>query len=113
MVTPYSAQVRIVYDCLAARGVDTASIEVSSVDGFQGREKELIIFSSVRSNEGRILGFTSDWRRLNVSLTRARRGLIVIGSEFTLSADKIWSKWVRFVKKNKSVSSKIQLVLPD
>ena len=71
-------------------------IEVSSVDGFQGREKEAVVFSAVRSNDYGAIGFTSDWRRVNVSFTRARRALIVIGNDVTLRRGDpdTWSPWL-------------------
>lgn len=76
----------------------TDQIEVRSVDGFQGREKELIIFSAVRSNRQGRVGFLKDWRRLNVAITRARSGLIVIGDSTTLRHDRHWSAFIDWCK---------------
>ena len=80
VITPYAAQVRLLRESLAVPG-----LEIDSVDGFQGREKEAVVVSLVRSNTEGEVGFLADVRRTNVALTRARRGLIVIGDSATLA----------------------------
>ncbi len=88
VVSPYSAQVALLTSELAAE-VD-AGLEVDSVDGFQGREKEAIVFSAVRSNVDGSVGFLADARRLNVAITRAKRKLVIVGDSATLSNDENW-----------------------
>ena len=83
VITPYNAQVDMLRHRLSASYPD---LEIDSVDGFQGREKEAVIISLVRSNKSREIGFLEDTRRMNVALTRARRKLIVIGDSATISA---------------------------
>ena len=74
---------------------------VSSVDAFQGQEKEVILLSLVRSNVTGALGFVRDWHRANVSLTRAKRGLVVFGNPRTLVADpKTWRHFLRWIITN-------------
>lgn len=73
---------------------------VASVEGFQGKEKEVIIFSTVRSNDRKAMGFVSNSKRMNVALTRAKRGLIVIGSKKTLSSHGNWKSWFAWVEKH-------------
>lgn len=98
VVTPYAAQARLIRRLVKRLTPNSGPpyIEVSSVDGFQGREKEAVVFSAVRSNDYGAIGFTSDWRRVNVSFTRARRALIVIGNDQTLRRGDpdTWMPWL-------------------
>lgn len=81
ILTPYTRQVKILQSLLPG------SATVSSIDGFQGREADVIVFVTVRCNPHGDIGFLSDLRRLNVVLTRARAGLIVVGCPRTLTQD--------------------------
>ena len=103
IISPYNGQVRAIHDLLESSGGlekegKWNGIEVRSVDGYQGREKEVIILSAVRSNPDGNVGFLDDSRRLNVALTRAKRGLIVIGDPKTLRNQRDWDFWLTWVE---------------
>jgi ATP-dependent RNA/DNA helicase IGHMBP2 len=83
VITPYNAQVQLLRGSLG--GVE--GLEIGTVDGLQGREKEAVVLSLVRSNEAGEVGFLAELRRLNVALTRARRHLTVVGDSATLAYD--------------------------
>jgi len=82
IITPYEAQARLLRQSLAAEVA--LGLEIGTVDGFQGREKEAILVDLVRSNDESAIGFLADTRRMNVALTRAKRFLLVVGDGATL-----------------------------
>jgi ATP-dependent RNA/DNA helicase IGHMBP2 len=91
VISPYAAQVRLLRERLKQ-----PEIEIDSVDGFQGREKEAVIVSLVRSNRDGDIGFLQDIRRMNVALTRARRKLIVIGDSATITVHPFYQRLVDY-----------------
>jgi DNA polymerase III delta prime subunit len=91
VITPYAAQARLLGGLLPMAG-----LEIDSVDGFQGREKEAVVISLVRSNVEGQIGFLADVRRMNVALTRARRKLLVVGDTATLCRDPFYARLVRY-----------------
>ncbi|EHK15412.1 uncharacterized protein TRIVIDRAFT_184819 [Trichoderma virens Gv29-8] len=97
VVTPYNAQLA----ALASLKEKFPGIELGSVDGFQGREKEAVIVSLVRSNPDGEVGFLGEKRRLNVAMTRPKRSLTVIGdSETVKRGSKFLKKWMEFLEEN-------------
>ncbi|KAL9228934.1 hypothetical protein vseg_004460 [Gypsophila vaccaria] len=97
VVSPYAAQVVAIEDLLGRRyeNLSNFGVKVKSVDGFQGGEEDIIILSTVRSNNAGDVGFISDCQRTNVALTRARHCLWVLGNEKTLvRSNSIWKKLV-------------------
>lgn len=97
IISPYVAQTRLLQDTFEldagislepllgrARAEQVSRVEINTVDGFQGREKDVIILSTVRSNQSGHIGFLTDQRRLNVALTRAKDALLVVGNKRTL-----------------------------
>ena len=93
IISPYADQVKIIQDM--------TPVEVKTVDGFQGREKEIIIISTVRSNNNGNIGFLRDLRRLNVAITRAKRKLIIIGNKDTLMTNPTYARLIKFCEERK------------
>ncbi|MCH2130080.1 MAG: AAA domain-containing protein [Pirellulaceae bacterium] len=94
VIAPYAAQVRWL-----RQHAELSSLEIDTVDGFQGREKEVVVICTVRSNQRGDIGFLADARRMNVALTRARRKLIVIGDSATLAADPFFAQLLEWFDK--------------
>ncbi|KAG5997415.1 hypothetical protein E4U43_002637 [Claviceps pusilla] len=94
VITPYEGQRSYIVTTMQNSGTYKKEfykeVEVASVDAFQGREKDFIVLSCVRSNENQGIGFLSDPRRLNVALTRAKYGLVILGNPKVLSKHELW-----------------------
>jgi superfamily I DNA and/or RNA helicase len=91
VIAPYAAQVRLLREQLPVPG-----LEIDSVDGFQGREKEAVVISLVRSNPRGEIGFLQDVRRMNVAMTRARRKLIIVADSATLSNHRFYRRMIEY-----------------
>lgn len=100
VISPYSAQVRLLREKLGEDGP-----EVDTVDGFQGREKEAVVLSLVRSNTTGEIGFLGDTRRMNVALTRARRKLIVIGDSATIGGHPFYARLLEYFDQQEAYRS--------
>jgi len=109
IVTPYVGQVHEVTHSKTSlvhllnknrRAVrELERVEVKTIDGFQGREKDVIIMSCVRSNKYDSVGFLADLRRLNVAVSRAKRGLVLIGNVKTLCSHPLWASYIGEIEK--------------
>lgn len=107
IIAPYRAQRKLIVQSLRqALGNELCAEldpEISTVDGFQGREKDIIIFSCVRASkggdrEGSGIGFLKEWQRLNVAVTRAKYALWIVGHQQTLQRDPEWRALLDFVR---------------
>ena len=86
VLSPYTKQIQ------ALRHRLPSSVTCSTIDSFQGRESDIIIFSTVRCNVEGDVGFLDDPRRLNVMWTRARLALIIVGDRKTMSGNPLWKR---------------------
>ncbi len=94
LISPYAGQV------VAAKEVLSKQLRISTIDSFQGQEKETIILSLVRSNDDGTIGFLKDYRRMNVAITRAKEQLFVIGDSATIGADIFFNSFLSYVEKH-------------
>jgi senataxin len=102
IITPYQDQLKLIKQALdkALPGLQVynSEVEVNTVDAFQGKEKDIIIVSTVRASnpadKNSSIGFLADIRRMNVALTRAKQGLFVVGRNDALKVNPYWSMLV-------------------
>lgn len=96
VITPYTRQVKEIVEKLSTTQVPKG-VEIRTVDGFQGREKNIILISLVRSNSDNEIGFLISEQRMNVLLTRAKCAMIVFGNKSTLISNHLWKQWIESV----------------
>ena len=95
VITLYRSQLAVMKHCLRHR----PGVELNTADKYQGRDKEVVVLSLVRSNENQIVGdLLKDWRRVNVALTRARTKLLVLGSKSTLTGNDLLKDFVTLME---------------
>ncbi|TWU34952.1 AAA domain-containing protein [Novipirellula artificiosorum] len=100
VIAPYAAQVRTIRSRM-----ELPDLEIDTVDGFQGREKEAVLLTMVRSNDRGEIGFLADTRRTNVAMTRARRKLIMVGDSATLGANDFYASMLSYFEKHDAYKS--------
>jgi len=122
IITPYAAQLGALRELRSEKlklpqsgngtgtGESAQAVEISTVDGFQGREKEAIIISMVRSNTSGEVGFLADNRRMNVAVTRARRQCVLVCDSDTVKNDPFLKRLVEYFEENGEYSSAAEYV---
>ncbi|MBK6818160.1 MAG: hypothetical protein IPG85_00540 [Bacteroidetes bacterium] len=103
-ISPYAGQVMLAKEMLPD------NVRISTIDSFQGQEQENILISLVRSNEDNHIGFLSDYRRMNVAITRAKEQLFIIGDSATLGNDKFYKSLLEYIETNGSYRSVWELM---
>ena len=86
VISPYLRQTELIRQAADGKHDD---VDISTVDSFQGREGDVVVISLVRSNPAKVVGFLSDYRRLNVAVTRAKRHVFIVGDSDTISSDSV------------------------
>ena len=104
IITPYEGQRAYLTGYMQRSGTLSSQlyndIEIASVDSFQGREKDYIILSCVRANQHQGIGFLNDPRRLNVALTRAKYGVVILGNAKVLARQMLWFMLIEHFQNN-------------
>ncbi|MBK9285831.1 MAG: AAA family ATPase [Sphingobacteriaceae bacterium] len=103
IIAPYKEQIEWLKDNQSAFPLNTnklASLNIKTIDGFQGEERDVIYISLVRSNDKKEIGFLSDLRRMNVAITRAKKKLVIIGDSATVGVHPFYAAFLEYCEKN-------------
>lgn len=106
ILSPYKDQVELLKNKLEqVAKFENSEVEINTIDSFQGREKDIIFISLVRSNSNGEIGFLSDIRRMNVAMTRAKKLLVVIGDSSTISSHPFYNRFLEYAEEINSYKS--------
>ncbi|OMJ89060.1 hypothetical protein SteCoe_8886 [Stentor coeruleus] len=97
ILTPYDGQKRYIIELMNIAGI---YVEVYNIDEFQGKEKDYVLYSLVRSNERGQVGFLNDFKRMNVGITRAKYGMVIFGSSSVLINSRLWRHFIKDYSEN-------------
>lgn len=101
IISPYREQVMYMKEAVEAdERLAAAPLTINTIDGFQGQERDIVYISLVRSNPKSEIGFLSDYRRMNVAMTRARKQLIVVGDSATIGADSFYESFLHYCEQH-------------
>ena len=103
-ISPYAGQVQLAKDTLPK------GLRISTIDSFQGQERDTIVISLVRSNPDAIIGFLKDYRRMNVAITRAKERLYIIGDSSTIGQDAFYASFLEYMEKVEGYRSSWELM---
>ena len=108
IISPYRHQVEILKDQIASSDLlspYSQRMTISTIDSFQGQERDIIYISLARSNAESVIGFLSEVRRMNVAMTRAKKKLVIVGDSATLSGFSFYSELIEYAEKNEAYVS--------
>jgi ATP-dependent RNA/DNA helicase IGHMBP2 len=97
LISPYREQVLHMQNTIEDDPrLKITPLDINTIDGFQGQERDVIYISLVRSNPKCEIGFLADYRRMNVAMTRARKLLVIVGDSATVGADDFYQKMLEY-----------------
>lgn len=105
VISPYRKQASFLRE-----QIHIPSVTVQTIDSFQGQERDIILISLVRSNENQQIGFLSDYRRMNVAMTRAKCKLVIVGDSATLGVDSFYQDLLTYVEEKGSYRSAYEFI---
>lgn len=102
LISPYKEQVMYMQDAVAEdTKIKDFAIDINTIDGFQGQERDVVYISLVRSNNKSEIGFLNDYRRMNVAMTRARKLLVIVGDSATVGNDNFYKALLDYCETHK------------